>query len=186
MTALLKLADTIDWLNQQVGRIVYWLGLVMILFGAYNASARYLGGFLGRNLSSNAYLDIQWYLFGVMFLVGAGYGLRHNVHVRVDVFSNRLSKRTQLWIELGGMLLVLLPFCALSLWFSLDWVAISWRIKEASGNPGGLPRYPIKAMIPLGFGLLFLQGVSQAIKVVAVLTGRRERLHDHHPEEAKI
>lgn len=186
MTTLLKLAGGIDWLNEKVGRIAYWLGLVMILVGVYNATVRYFGAAIGRNLSSNAYLDIQWYLFGVMFLIGAAYGLLHNVHVRVDVISGRLPERARLWIELGGMVLVLIPFCAISLWYSLDWVAISWQVREASGNPGGLPRYPIKTIIPVAFALLLLQGVSQAIKVVAVLTGRRDSLLESSPEEARL
>src|SRR5690554_4590958 len=178
MTALLKLAAAIDWMNQQVGRLVYWLGLVMILFGVYNATVRYLGSFIGSNLSSNAYIDIQWYLFGAMFLLGAGYGLRHNVHVRVDVLSSRLSQRAQLGIEFIGTLLFLLPFCAIVLWFSLDWVANSWAIKEMSPNPGGLPRYPIKFVVPVAFGLLLLQGLSQLIKIAGVFTGHREYLYE--------
>jgi len=178
MTSLLKLAGMIDWLNQQVGRIMYWLGLVMILFGVYNAVVRYIGSYLGSNLSSNAYLDIQWYLFGAMFLLGAAYGLSKNVHVRVDVFSSRLSPRAQTWVELLGTVLFLLPFCVIVLWYSLDWVSISWQVKEASPNPGGLARYPIKLVVPAAFALLFLQGLSQLIKCVAVLTGHRERVND--------
>ena len=184
MTALLKLSAAIDWLNQQIGRIVYWLGLVMILFGVYNTLARYLSNFFGRNLSSNAYIDIQWYLFGAMFLLGAAYGLRHNVHVRVDVFVGRLSTRTRTWIELLGLVLILLPFCAIQLWFSLDWVEMALQIWEGSPNPGGLPRWPVKLIVPAAFGLLFLQGISQLIKCVAALTGRaRSPLIDEPAQE---
>ena len=178
MNSLLKVAGVIDWLTQQVGRIMYWLGLVMILFGVYNAAVRYIYSYLGRNLSSNAYLDIQWYLFGAMFLLGAAYGLRHNAHVRVDIIAGRLSVRAQTWIELLGTVLFLLPFCAIVLWFSLDWVSISWQVKEASPNPGGLARYPIKLVVPAAFALLLLQGLSQLIKCVAVLTGHRQQVHE--------
>jgi len=178
MHAWLKLARIIDRLNEGVGHLLYWLSLFMVLFGVYNATVRYLGAFIGRNLSSNAYLEAQWYLFGALFLLGAAYGLRHNVHVRVDVLHSRWSERTRAWIELLGTLLFLLPFCLIVLWLSLDWVAMSWKIKETSPNPGGLLRYPIKVVIPAAFTLLALQGVAQAIKAVAVLRGHREQLHD--------
>lgn len=178
MHAWLKLAQIIDRLNERVGHILYWLSLFMVLVGVYNATVRYLGAFIGRNLSSNTYLEAQWYLFGAMFLLGAAYGLRHNVHVRVDVLHSRWSERTRAWIDLLGTALFLLPFCAIVLWLSLDWVAMSWQVKETSPNPGGLLRYPIKVVIPAAFVLLVLQGVSQIIKAVAVLRGRRELLHE--------
>jgi TRAP-type mannitol/chloroaromatic compound transport system permease small subunit len=178
MHALLKLAHFIDRLSEWSGRILYWLSLLMVLIGVYNASVRYIGAFIGRNLSSNFYLEAQWYLFGAMFLLGAAYGLRYNVHVRVDVLHSRWSERTRAWVELAGTLLFLLPFCAIVLWLSLDWVALSWQVRESSPNPGGLLRYPIKFVIPVAFVLLGLQGLAQAIKAVAVLTGQRERLHE--------
>ena len=178
MRALLKLAQVIDRLNERVGQVLYWLGLIMILFGVYNASVRYLGSFIGRNLSSNAYLDAQWYLFGLMFMLGAGYALRHNDHVRVDILYGRLSKNAQAWIEIAGTVLFLLPFCAIALWFSLDWVELAWRVREGSPNPGGLVRYPLKFAIPIGFALLFLQGVAHLIKASAILTGHRKTLFE--------
>jgi TRAP-type mannitol/chloroaromatic compound transport system permease small subunit len=157
---------------------MYWLSLLMVLIGAYNAVVRYLGSFIGRNLSSNAYLEAQWYLFGAMFMLGAAYGLRHNVHVRVDILHSRWSERTHAWIDLLGTVLFLLPFCAMVLWLALDWVEMSWQVREGSPNPGGLLRYPIKVVIPIAFILLALQGISQVIKAAAVLTGHRSRLHD--------
>ena len=178
MHVWLKLARFIDSLHQRVGQVLYWLSLIMILFGVYNATVRYLGVYIGRNLSSNAYIDAQWYLFGIMFMLGAGYTLRHNGHVRVDVIYGRLGEKTKAWIEVLGTALFLLPFCIAALWFSLDWVELSWRVREGSPNPGGLARYPLKAVIPIGFMLLFLQGVSHLIKAVAFLTGHRERLFD--------
>lgn len=178
MHAWLKLAQFIDRLNERVGHLLYWLSLFMVLIGVYNATVRYLGAFIGRNLSSNTYLEAQWYLFGAMFLLGAAYGLRHNVHVRVDVLHSRWSERTRAWVELLGHVLFLLPFCAIVLWLSLDWVALSWQVKETSPNPGGLLRYPIKFVIPIAFILLALQGVSQSIKAIAVLKGQRKWLHE--------
>lgn len=173
MQCLLRVAGGIDWLNGQVGRIVVWLSVLMILIGVYNAAVRYVGAFFGVNLSSNFYLEAQWYLFGVMFMLGAAYTLRHNAHVRVDVLYGRLGPRGRAWIDLAGSVTLLMPFCAGMVWLSSDWVMFSWRILETSSNPGGLPRYPIKTVVPLTFALLFLQGLSQAIKSLAVLTGHR-------------
>lgn len=178
MHALLKLSSLIDRINELIGRGLYWLSLLMVLIGVYNATVRYFGFFIGRNLSSNAYLEAQWYLFGLLFLLGAAYGLRHNVHVRVDILHTRWSERTRAWVELLGTLLFLLPFCLLVLWLSLDWVGMSLKVRETSPNPGGLLRYPIKMVIPAAFMLLFLQGVSQLIKAAAVLTRQRRLLHD--------
>ncbi|WP_440996653.1 TRAP transporter small permease subunit [Arhodomonas sp. SL1] len=173
MRFLLRLAGGIDRLNMWIGKAVYWLALLMILFGVYNATVRYLGSFIGQNLSSNAYLEAQWYLFGIIFLLGAAYTLRTDGHVRVDVLYGRLSPRGQAWVDLAGSILFLVPFCFIVLWLSVQWAAFSWQTLETSGNPGGLPRYPIKTVVPVAFALLLLQGVSQAIKSAAVLTGDR-------------
>ncbi len=178
MKPLLAVSSGIDWFNDWVGRIVCWLGLLMILIGAFNALARYFSVFLGVNLSSNSLLESQWYLFGIMFMLGAAYTLRRDDHVRVDILFGRLSARGKATIDLVGSLAVLLPFCVISLWLSLDWVAFSWAINETSSNPGGLPRYPIKTIVPIAFALLFFQGISQAIKAAAVLTGH---LGSHTP-----
>lgn len=176
----LKIARAIDWLNQIAGRIMYWLGLLMVLLGVYNAAARYLGSYIGQNLSSNAYFDAQWYLFGAMFLLGAGYGLQHDVHVRVDVIYSQLGPKGQAWINILGTILFLLPFCALVIWLSLDWVANSWAYREGPSYPGGLARYPIKTIVPVAFALLFLQGLSQLIKHVAVLRGHTVNNNSEH------
>ncbi|KAB7624190.1 TRAP transporter small permease subunit [Alkalilimnicola sp. S0819] len=185
MKRALKLAAGIDWLNEQIGRIIQWFGLLMILIGVYNATVRYLGAFIGENLSSNAYLEAQWYLFGAMFMLGGGYALRHNVHVRVDVVYGRLGEKGKAWVELLGSLVFLLPFCLLLFYLSLDWVGRSWAINETSNNPGGLIRYPIKTVLPFAFALLALQGLSQVIKALAVLRGHRERLFDAPAERAE-
>ena len=171
MAALLRLAQTIDACNRVISRLVGWMLLVMVLLGAYNAVARYLERDAGLQLSSNALTELQWYLFGVAFLLGAPFALQKGAHVRVDVLYGGLTERTQLRVDFWGAVMFLIPSCACAVWLSLDFVANSWSELEWSNDPGGLPRYPIKAVIPLGFGLLLLQGASEAIKRAAILNG---------------
>ena len=171
MHTLLRLAHGIDRLNETVGRGLYWLTLAMVLIGSFNALARWLDRYTGLGLSSNTYLELQWYLFSLVFLLGAAYTLKHNAHVRVDVFYGRLSRRGRALINLLGTLLFLIPFCVLMLWTSWPTVSASWALLEMSPDPGGLPRYPIKTAIPLAFFLLILQGLALAIREVAVLRG---------------
>jgi TRAP-type mannitol/chloroaromatic compound transport system permease small subunit len=171
MRMLLRLARAVDTLSRFSGGITRWATLLMVFVGTYNAVARYVGRALGLPLASNAYLELQWYLFSVLFLMGASYALRHGAHVRVDVFYARFSPPLQAWLDLLGMLLFAIPFCLAVLYFSWPSVWNSWQIKELSPDPGGLPRYPIKTVILIGFGLLFLQGVSEAIKRWAWLRG---------------
>lgn len=167
----LRIASRIDRISEWIGRIVYWLTLFMVLIGAYNALVRYLDRFTGLGLSSNTYLELQWYLFSLIFLLGAAYTLKHDAHVRVDVMISRLSPRGRAWVNLLGTVLFLIPFCVLILWTSWPAVSNSWLVGETSPDPGGLPRYPIKSVIPAAFFLLMLQGVSLAIKQVAILRG---------------
>jgi len=175
MKKLIPFANAIDRFNGLVGRAVSWLTLVMILIGAYNAVVRYLGRFLGTNLSSNVYLELQWYLFSVIFMLGAAWTLKEDAHVRVDVLFDRVSKRTQRWINIGGALLLLLPFCAFNLIISVPSIRNSWSILEGSPDPGGLPRYPIKTIILVCFVLLALQGIAQLIHDFA---GNAKDAHD--------
>lgn len=182
MSLLLGLSRGIDWFNTQVGKLAYWLTLIMILIGVLNASARYLGAFIGVNLSSNTWLEAQWYLFGAMFMLAGAYALRYDNHVRVDILYGRLSPRGQALVDLLGSVVLLIPFCVLAILLSLDWVAFSWAILETSSNSGGLARYPIKTVVPIAFSLLLLQGFSQAIKAAAVLTGHMDR---HLPGHAR-
>ena len=163
----LQFARGIDALNEAVGRSVKWLVLIATLVSAVNASLRY-----GFDLSSNAWLELQWYLFALIFLLGAGYTLKHNGHVRIDVIYGRLSLRTQAWIDLFGSLLFLLPVTGLMAWFSWSMFVEAWSIQEVSADSGGLLRWPIKLALPLGFGLLFLQGVSESIKRAGMLVGQ--------------
>ena len=166
MRLFLRFAHLIDALNERVGRSVYWLVLVTALLSAGNAISR-----KGFNLSSNALLEIQWYLFAAVFLLCAGYTLKRNEHVRVDVISGRLSKRAQAWIEIIGGLLFLLPMSAVVLYYSWPYFVNSFVTQEWSSNPQGLIVWPAKALIPAGFALLFLQGVAETIKRIGFLMG---------------
>lgn len=171
MRRLHRLAAGIDTLNRRIGAAIRWLSLIMVLLGAYNALARWATRYLDVSLASNAYLDLQWYLFSLIFLLGAAYGLEQDAHVRVDVLYSRLSEKGRAWIDLAGSLLFLLPFCVLMLWVSWPAVVSSWAIREDSPDPGGLVRYPIKTVLLICFVLLFLQGVSQIVKQVTILRG---------------
>lgn len=174
MQTLLRLAGGIDRLNEGVGRAASWLSLLMVLTGAFNAIVRYLGRFMGQNLSSNVYLEGQWYLFSLLFLLGAAYTLKNNGHVRVDVIYARLSERGRAWIDLVGSVLFLLPFTVVSLLLTWPSVRNSWHVLELSPDPGGLPRYPLKTVILVCFFLLFLQGLSLLIRQIGFLSGRTD------------
>lgn len=174
MEVALGLSRAIDRLTRLIGRVVAWLTLAMVLVAAFNAIARYLGPKIGLSLSSNAYLELQWYLFSLVFLLGAPHALRSGAHVRVDVLYGGHSPTARAWIDLTGTVLFLLPFCAVATWYSFDFAWISWTEREVSSDPGGLPRYPIKLVVPTAFALVGLQGISEAIKRVAILNGRSE------------
>jgi len=166
MNALLTLARLIDALTERVGRLAIWLVLIATLISAGNALARYA---LGE--SSNAWLEIQWYLFGAMFLLAAGYTLKHNGHVRIDIFYNRFSARGQAWIDLAGGLLFLLPMAVLLAWLAWPIFIDAWVTQEMSPDAGGLVRWPVKLLLPIGFALLALQGLAEVIKRIGVLSG---------------
>lgn len=163
----------VDRLTGVLGRFVSWFVLAMVAIGAYNALVRYLGRFTGTSLSSNLYLELQWYLFSLIFLLGAGYALKENAHVRVDVLYGRVGRRTRAWIDAAGAVLMLLPFCAFMLWVSWPSVHNSWTIREVSPDPGGLPRYPLKAVILVCFVLLLAQGLAQLAKDAGALRSER-------------
>lgn len=166
MKLLLEFSRRIDALNERVGRSVSWLVLLMALISAANAVSR-----KAFDLSSNAFLEIQWVLFAAVFLLAAGYTLKRNEHVRIDVLSSRFSRRTQAWIDLCGTLLFLLPLTFIVLYFSWPYFTHSLLSQEWSSNPGGLILWPAKALIPIGFILLLLQGIAEIIKRIAFLTG---------------
>ncbi|MDB9314165.1 TRAP transporter small permease subunit [Spirulina sp. CS-785/01] len=169
MDKLLKLSRIIDTLNDWVGRITYWFVLVMVAIGVWNVIGRYIGRWLGQNLTSNALIETQWYLFAIIFLLGASYTLKQQGHVRVDVFYKNWNRKRKAWINLLGTILFLIPFCLMILYFSWETIYNSWKILEMSPDPGGLPRYPIKSMILVSFVLLILQGISEIIKNIAII-----------------
>jgi TRAP-type mannitol/chloroaromatic compound transport system permease small subunit len=164
--SLLFLSRGIDWVNEKVGQFVYWSILIAVLISAANAIARKL-----FNLSSNAFLEVQWYLFSAVFLLGAGYTLLRNEHVRIDVLSQRWSPQARAWIDIIGSVFFLLPIGAMLMWLSWPMFLESLLRQEISVNAGGLLRWPVKLLIPIGFFLLCLQGLSELIKRIAFLRG---------------
>lgn len=166
MHALLKFSRAVDWLNAQVGKYVIWLILGSTVISGLNAIVR-----KAFNYSSNAYLEVQWYLFAAAFLLAAGYTLLHGEHVRIDVISGRLTKRQQIWIDVIGFTLFLTPVCLTILWYGVPFFLQGFRSGEMSNNPGGLIRWPVYLMMPLGISLLLLQGWSELIKRIAFLQG---------------
>lgn len=166
MKLLLSLSRLIDAANERVGRAVYWLVLAAVLVSSSNATVRYL-----FSMSSNAWLELQWYLFSAVFLLCAGYTLLHNEHIRIDVISSHLPRRVQVWIDIFGILLFLLPMATLIMWMSWPVFLNAYDTHEGSVNAGGLLRWPARLLVPAGFFLLSLQGVSELIKRIAFLMG---------------
>jgi TRAP-type mannitol/chloroaromatic compound transport system permease small subunit len=169
MQPLLRVADAIDWLSEQIGQALKWLVLFSSLISAGNALVRYT-----LHQSSNAWLEIQWYMFAAMFLLAAGYALKYEEHVRVDVLYSKMSPKTQAWVDVVGGVLFLMPTALLIAWLGIPMVRNSIHINEMSSDPGGLLRWPVKIMIPIGFALLALQGIAEIIKKTAVALGIRE------------
>ncbi|MFN3604773.1 MAG: TRAP transporter small permease subunit [Leptonema sp. (in: bacteria)] len=159
-------SEKIDIFTEKVGTFNYWLVLFMTLISAYNAITRYLGKYLGVDLNSNALIELQWYIFSVIFLLGGSYAFKHNAHVKIDILYNKLSDKGKTYINIGGTVLFLIPFCSLVIYVSLPPVINSWKILEISPDPGGLPRFPLKTLIPISFFILMLQGISYLIKNV--------------------
>lgn len=183
MPLLLRLSRAIDALNGCVGSAVHWLVVVAVLISAGNAAVRYT-----FSTSSNAWLELQWYLFAAIFLLCAGYTLLRNEHVRIDVLFNRLSHRARAWVDVFGTLFFLLPFASLIIWLSWPVFVDAFVHGEMSTDAGGLIRWPVKLLIPVGFALLALQGISELIKRIAFLNGRLAdpyRLADE-PEAASL
>ena len=175
MRTLIAISAFIDVVNKQLSKIASWLVLICCLISAGNAFSRYL-----INMSSNAWLEIQWYMFAGMFMLGASYTLCRNEHVRVDIVYSHLSTRKQIWIDLFGGIFFLLPAAIILAWMSWPVFYTSWTEHEMSGNAGGLIRWPVKIFLPLGFALLTAQGVSEVIKRIAMLTGHMKA--DSHYE----
>ena len=166
MNFLLSLSRAIDAVNERIGRLVYWCVLIMVLVSAANATSRY-----ALNIASNAWLELQWYLFAGVFLLCSGYTLLHNEHIRIDVVTSRLSRRAQIWIDILGTLFFMLPMTAYITWLSWPIFVNAWTSGEISMNAGGLIRWPARLLVPAGFFLLTLQGLSELVKRVAYLKG---------------
>jgi len=167
LEALLKFSSFIDRANEYIGRWSGWLTLLAIIVCTVNAVIRY-----AFNLSSNAWLEMQWYLNAATFLLVAAYTLKVNAHVRIDVIQGKLSPRVQAWIDILGGLFGLLPACLIIAWYSWPSLVNSYNIGEYSSDPGGLIRWPVRLLIPVAFVLLALQGLSEIVKRVAFLQGR--------------
>jgi TRAP-type mannitol/chloroaromatic compound transport system permease small subunit len=184
MQVLLKFSKLIDRANEHVGRSVYWLVLVAVLVSAANAIVRKL-----FNMSSNAFLELQWYLFSAIFLFCAGYALLHNAHVRIDVVTGRLSPKAQAWIDIFGTVFFLLPMALIFIWLSWPVFVRTYTHGEISTNAGGLLIWPARLMVPIGFALLALQGLSELIKRVGFVMGVAPdpiTRHDGHAAEKEL
>jgi TRAP-type mannitol/chloroaromatic compound transport system permease small subunit len=166
VTLLLNLSQLIDRLTERVGKGAFWLVLVMTIVSSANAVVRFLFDY-----SSNGLLEIQWYLFSTIFLFCAAYVLKKNEHIRIDVLASRFSSRTQNWIDVFGILVFMLPMVILIMWLSWPVFTNAWESGEMSANPGGLIRWPVRLLLPVGFALLLLQGISELIKRLAFLSG---------------
>jgi TRAP-type mannitol/chloroaromatic compound transport system permease small subunit len=183
MQRLLQLSRLIDGLSTRIGRFTMWLILATTVISAGNAIVR-----KAFNTSSNSLLEIQWYLFAAVFMLGAGYGLLKNSHVRIDFIAARLSPRARNWIDVGGIVLVLIPFCAICIALSWPMFTLAYNSGEMSQNAGGLIRWPVYALMPLGFALLLLQALSELLKRVLFLRGLGPDSladADHRSEEQK-
>lgn len=185
MRALLKFSTAVDWINAQVGKWVIWLILGSTVISAINALVRKI-----FNTSSNAYLEVQWYLFAGAFLLAAGYTLLNGEHVKIDVISSKLSKRKQIWIDILGFTFFLMPMCLVILYYGIPFFLQGFRSGEVSSNAGGLIRWPVYILIPIGFSLLMLQGLSELVKRIAFLRGLipdpTVKLQGRTPEEELV
>ena len=179
MKGLLAFSRAVDGLNERIGHLVYWMVLAMVLVSAGNATSRY-----ALSIASNAWLELQWYLFAAVFLLCSGYTLLHNEHIRIDVVSSRFSRRTQMWIDVFGLVFFLLPMSSFILWLSWPAFVNAWTSGEISGNAGGLIRWPARALVPAGFFLLTIQGLSELVKRAAYLKGLIADPVEEHEEPA--
>ncbi|MCL4299272.1 MAG: TRAP transporter small permease subunit [Anaerolineae bacterium] len=182
MQALLKFAHFIDRLTETIGGLANWIVIITVVIGFYNVVARYMGRFVGARLSSNVFIELQWYLFSLIFFFGFAYILKHGVNVRVDFLYTRWSDKQKAWVDLLGTLLFLIPLCLIGIYVTYNPVMTSWGRRpngtwgmwEVSPDPEGLPRAPIKTMIIVAFALLLLQSIAQTIKHWAVIRGHTE------------
>ena len=179
LKSCLVVSRGIDALNTRIGQFTYWLILLMVLVSAANAISRY-----AFSRASNAWLELQWYMFAAVFLLCAGYTLLHNEHIRIDVVAGNLSRRKQIWIDIFGTVFFLLPMSAYIMWSSWPVFMNAWTSGEVSGSAGGLIRWPARLLVPVGFALLTLQGLSELVKRVAYLQGLIPDPVEHHEDPA--
>lgn len=182
LKALLKFSQFVDAITEFIGKSIIWVVLVMTLISAGNATMRYT-----INYSSNAFLEIQWYLFSLIFLLGAGYTFKKNEHVRIDIILHRFSKRTQAGIDIFGIIFFMMPMAIAIMWMSWPIFVLAFQDNEVSSNAGGLVVWPVRLIVPIGFFLLVLQGISELIKRIGFLLGLcpdpTEKPHTPTPEE---
>ncbi len=171
MQGLLRLSKLIDTFTEWVGKLTMWLVPVVLAVGVWNVANRYVGRAIGRTLGSNVFIELQWYIFSVIFFLGAAYVLKHGGHVRVDLFYANFPPQRKALADLIGTLFMLIPFCLLLIYFAWPVVSTSVNVREMSPDPGGLPRYPLKAFLIISPMLLLIQAVSEVIKYTAVLIG---------------
>jgi TRAP-type mannitol/chloroaromatic compound transport system permease small subunit len=182
MQALLKLSSFIDHLSERIGRLMMWVVLAATLISAGNAIIRKVFG-----TSSNAWLEVQWYLFAAVFMLGGGYAFLRNVHVRIDFLSSRFSARTRNWIDIVGILVFIVPLSLMLIYEGWPVFERAWTSGEMSSNAGGLIRWPVFLLVPLGFALLLVQALSELIKRVAFLRGAGPDVLAHkEPDEAEV
>ena len=182
MRGVLKFSHAIDRLSEFLGKIAIYLILVLVAVGFYNVVVRYMGRFIGQNLSSNRLIEIQWYIYSVIFFLIFAYNVKHDVNVRVDILYTKWSPRRRAWVDLLGTLLILIPMAIIGIWVTVTPVLQSWGqlpngtfgAWELSPDPDGLPRAPIKSFIIVAFSLLLLQAIAQVIKYAAVIAGHQE------------
>ena len=194
MNGLLKFSNMVDNLTEKIGVVAGWVVLITIAIGFYNVFVRYIGRFIGISLSSNVYIELQWYLYSIIFFLGFAFILKHGVNVRVDILYAQFSEKTQAWIDFLATLFLLVPFCIIGLYVTYSPVLTSWGLRpngtwgtwEVSPDPSGLPRAPIKTMIIVAFVLLLLQAIAQLIKYWAVISGHHEVKETLEAETEKL
>lgn len=182
MKLLLQLSRLVDRLGEGVGKLAMWAILLTTLISAGNAIVRKLFG-----VSSNAWLEIQWYLFAAVFMLGGGFAFLRNAHVRIDFLSSRFSARTRNWVDVAGIVIFVFPLCYMMITMGWPLFMQAWESGEMSSNAGGLIRWPVYLLIPLGFALLMLQSASELVKRIAFITGQGPDALDHTgPSETEL